>query len=80
MVNGETLTAVTVNSPNVFDNGANRVTAFTGGTASLANYAIQSGYSASTSGSPATITKTNNTAYVNYLAMLATVAGSMPKP
>jgi filamentous hemagglutinin family protein len=76
LVNGETLTAVTVSSPNVFANGANYVTAFTGGTASLANYAIQSGYSASTSGSPATITKTNNTATINRAPLGVTVSGT----
>lgn len=50
LVNGETLTGVSIDNANVSANGANFISGFTAGTASLGNQSIQNGYNASTSG------------------------------
>lgn len=74
LVNGETLTGVTVNSPNVFDNATNRITAFTGGTANLDNYQISATQDATTAG--AGISTTHNKATLTRAPLGVTVAGT----
>jgi len=61
LVGGDTLTGVMVNSPNVYANGGNYISAFTAGTASLDNYAINASTNTTMSGSNITTAHNNAT-------------------
>ncbi|WP_210546553.1 YDG domain-containing protein [Rhodoferax sp. PAMC 29310] len=74
LVGGETLTSVTVQDANVFNNGSNVITAFTGGTASLGNYQISA--STDTTSSGVSISTTHNNATIARAPLGVTVTGA----
>jgi filamentous hemagglutinin family protein len=74
LVNGETLTGVTLADADVYDNATNKVTAFTAGTASLANYAINGDRNTATSGG--NITTAHNSVALVAAPLGVTVSGT----